>query len=157
MLCLINLLLLLLYTLRYLRRLPLHPHHHTRRIHIDIPHLPRIRPYLLNRDLFATNTHLLLPIDYPLTNKPRKIFEAYPHLLAHLAIDDLVEDIDETDHQEKCLIGTMQYKASQFPNKLSLVIGIIPHFLVQILDGIMVEVGSVEADVEFIEEVAVLV
>ena len=87
----------------------------------------------------------------------RKIFEAHPHLLTHLPIDDLFEDIDETDHQEKCLIGTMQYKASQFPNKLSLVIGTAAHFLVQILDGIMVEVGGVEVGVEFVEEVVVLV
>jgi hypothetical protein len=154
---LIYLLLLLLYTLRYLRRLPLHPHHHTRRIHIDIPHQLSIRPHLLNRYLLTTNTDLLLPIGYPLTNKPRKIFEAHPHLLTHLPIDDLFEDIDETDHQEKCLIGTMQYKASQFPNKLSLVIGTAAHFLVQILDGIMVEVGGVEVGVEFVEEVVVLV
>ena len=51
----------------------------------------------------------------------------------------------------------MQYKASQFPNKLSLVIGTAAHFLVQILDGIMVEVGGVEVGVEFVEEVVVLV
>ena len=51
----------------------------------------------------------------------------------------------------------MQYKASQFPNKLSLVIGTAAHFLVQILDGIMVEVGGVEVGVESVEEVVVLV
>jgi len=51
----------------------------------------------------------------------------------------------------------MQYEANQFFNKFNLIIGIAAHFLLQILDGIMVEVGHIEVNIEFIEEVVMLI
>ena len=142
--------LFLFNTLRNFSRLLLHPCHHISCSEIDISYIFWIGLHLLHRNLLGIDVYILLLIGYALAYIGSKIFETNLHLFIHVLVDYLIKNVDQTNHQKKGLIWTMQYEASQLLDKFNLVIAIPPHFLLQILNGIIIEVGHIEIDVELI-------
>jgi len=151
----IHFFLLFLYTLRYFGSVFFNSSQNFRSVQIDIPNLFGIRFDPLDRHFLRTNGDILLPIRNALTNIISKILDRNLKFPVHDLVDYLVKDINQTDDQEESLIWTVQNEAGEFPDELQLVVGTFSHFLFQILDGVAVEVGYVEIDVVFVQQVVV--
>ena len=152
---LIYLFLFFLNALRYFSSFLFHATQYLSSMQVNIPNMPSIRPYPLNRYLLGTNSDILLPVRNAFAKIISKILNSHLEFPAHDLVDNFVKDIDETNNQKKGLVGTVQYEACEFFDELELAVCAFAHFLLKVLNGVAVEVGDEKVYVELIKQAVV--